>query len=321
IHVRGELDNCARPWHNNRHCRRPIELGRSTHARHRDVLSVPTPASASSTGSADFRAELERRTDDRHLRGDLAGDSQYHHWSSAGRPPSDRGGPHLAAWKVRAIAQAYRAGSPAYDPGRRTTGFDASAGGGRDCRDGRYSSGYRPRSCALRGSAAAGRPLRLGGVDGGVGHGHHPRVETARTWRSRLAVEWQPAVRFAVILQSRPARLPAALILPALLLGAWQIAATQQWLDGLYFPPPLKIWDALWRLSTDHTLVKEGATTVARAIKGWVIGGAIGAAVGLALSRSQSVERAVAPTLEFMRSFPAPVIVPVALLFLGVGER
>lgn len=128
-------------------------------------------------------------------------------------------------------------------------------------------------------------------------------------------------MRFAVILQSRPARLPAALILPALLLGAWQIAATQQWLDGLYFPPPLKIWDALWRPSTDHTLVKEGATTVARAIKGWVIGGAIGAAVGLALSRSQSVERAVAPTLEFMRSFPAPVIVPVALLFLGVGER
>lgn len=113
----------------------------------------------------------------------------------------------------------------------------------------------------------------------------------------------------------------ASLVVPGLLVGAWQVAATREWLDPTFFPAPSRIWDAMWKLWRDGALVDGGMTTVGRAVKGWVIAGSLGVAVGMTLAWWPRVQRAVAPTFEFMRSIPPPVIVPVAVLLLGPREK
>jgi ABC-type nitrate/sulfonate/bicarbonate transport system permease component len=104
-------------------------------------------------------------------------------------------------------------------------------------------------------------------------------------------------------------------LLPLLaLLAVWQLAGDPQ---SPYFPPPAEwLTQTLPLLEGDRLLAAVGATTLTFVL-GLALATLAGAVVGTVAGASRPVDRALAPSLEFLRALPAASLVPVAALVLG----
>jgi ABC-type nitrate/sulfonate/bicarbonate transport system permease component len=99
------------------------------------------------------------------------------------------------------------------------------------------------------------------------------------------------------------------------LLALWQVYASTA--DLLYLSPFTDAISATWSLATTSTLTSDVLPSVGRFLAGYAIGCAVGVAVGVPVGYIRSLEPWVRPVLEFLRSLPAPAIVPIAILLLG----
>jgi sulfonate transport system permease protein len=99
------------------------------------------------------------------------------------------------------------------------------------------------------------------------------------------------------------------------LLGLWQVYATSA--DLLYLSPFTDSISATWELATGPTLTTDVLPSIGRFLAGYAIGCTVGVAVGVPVGYIRALEPWVRPVLEFLRSLPAPAIVPIAVLLLG----
>ena len=83
--------------------------------------------------------------------------------------------------------------------------------------------------------------------------------------------------------------------------------------------PPSSTLRALVEELRSGALSGELATTLERVVVGLVIGAAIGVGLGLAIGSSRLLRDASSVTLEFLRPIPAISLIPVALVFFGLG--
>jgi ABC-type nitrate/sulfonate/bicarbonate transport system permease component len=116
----------------------------------------------------------------------------------------------------------------------------------------------------------------------------------------------------------RTALPPLRGLLPlAVFLVAWELIQRG---PSPYFPPPSLWWASFVRLAHAGTLSDALFETLSTIMLGLLIASALGSAIGIALGLSRPMRRALEPTLEFCRAVPPPVVVPVAVLFLGYEE-
>jgi ABC-type nitrate/sulfonate/bicarbonate transport system permease component len=91
--------------------------------------------------------------------------------------------------------------------------------------------------------------------------------------------------------------------------------------SGIYYYPPLE--DVLTTFGDTWVFERVGSDVIPsllRVFAGYLIAVAIGVAGGVALGLSPVLRRMGAPVVEFLRSIPAPALLPFALLVLGVGN-
>jgi ABC-type nitrate/sulfonate/bicarbonate transport system permease component len=104
-------------------------------------------------------------------------------------------------------------------------------------------------------------------------------------------------------------------IVAALLLVLWQVYATNA--ELVYLSTFTDAVSAAWDLVTGPTLTTDVLPSIGRFLAGYAIGCAVGIAVGVPVGYIRSLEPWIRPVLEFLRSLPAPAIVPIAVLLLG----
>ena len=104
-------------------------------------------------------------------------------------------------------------------------------------------------------------------------------------------------------------------IVAVALLGLWQVYATSA--DLLYLSSFTDAVSAAWSLVTQDSLTADVLPSIGRFLAGYAIGCAVGVAVGIPVGYIRALEPWVRPVLEFLRSLPAPAIVPIAVLLLG----
>ncbi|GGJ45470.1 ABC transporter permease [Streptomyces brasiliensis] len=108
------------------------------------------------------------------------------------------------------------------------------------------------------------------------------------------------------------------LALPVLLLLAWWFAS-----DGstdVYWPPLrtiLKTFPDVW---TADRLRTDVFPSVLRLAAGYALAAAVGVGLGTLIGSSRRVRAVCEPVLEFLRAVPPPVLVPVIMLFAGIGD-
>jgi ABC-type nitrate/sulfonate/bicarbonate transport system permease component len=98
------------------------------------------------------------------------------------------------------------------------------------------------------------------------------------------------------------------------LLGLWQLFGDA---NSPYFPPPSEWVTAVQPLVQNSTLWDAIGATSLTFVLGLLLATLIGAVIGTFVGASRAVDRALSPSLEFLRALPAASLVPVAALILG----
>lgn len=114
--------------------------------------------------------------------------------------------------------------------------------------------------------------------------------------------------------------LALAVATPVVLLGLWQLAADQHWVDPRIFTPPSQIAVAAGQLLSAGTLQSDLAYTLARLLVGYGIGAAAGIAVGLLLGIVRPLRAAFSPLFTALYAVPQIALLPLLLVIFGIGE-
>jgi sulfonate transport system permease protein len=109
-------------------------------------------------------------------------------------------------------------------------------------------------------------------------------------------------------------------VAPALLVLAWQVAASTGLISSNAIPAPITIARTFGELLFSGELIKHLAVSLARVASGLVIGVAIGAFFALVAGLSRQGEDAVDATLQMLRTLPHLALVPLFVIWFGIGE-
>ena len=110
--------------------------------------------------------------------------------------------------------------------------------------------------------------------------------------------------------------------LPVVLLAAWWFLTAG---STSYFNPPLRTivgtFGDTWFSAPfgESRFVQDVVPSVLRLLAGYGVALVVGVALGVAIGLSQALRAYLEPVLEFFRAIPPPVLVPILMLFLGIG--
>ena len=107
----------------------------------------------------------------------------------------------------------------------------------------------------------------------------------------------------------------------ALLLLGWELLARSGWLATVAFPPFSRVFDALWKLAVTGEIAGLLLPSLERLVIGYLLALAFGVGFGIAMGYFRSAYVLFEPLTELLRPIPSPAYVPIAILFLGLGDE
>lgn len=111
-------------------------------------------------------------------------------------------------------------------------------------------------------------------------------------------------------------------LLIAIILVLWEISSANRWIDPVTFPRVSTIasswWTTIW---TKGDLLKQLLPSLERIFKGFGLAVVIAVPLGLLMGTRPMVYRLLEPITEFIRPIPSSAYIPVAILFLGIGNE
>ena len=108
------------------------------------------------------------------------------------------------------------------------------------------------------------------------------------------------------------------LALPLLLLAIWWFASAGS--VDFYRPPLRKILVAFAETWFGERITHDILPSLARLGVGYTTALVLGIGLGVLIGSSPTLRTAVEPVLEFLRAIPPPVLVPILILFAGIGD-
>ncbi|MFD2173774.1 ABC transporter permease [Rhodobacter lacus] len=106
----------------------------------------------------------------------------------------------------------------------------------------------------------------------------------------------------------------------ALALTLWALAALAQALPETILPAPWAVWAAAREMWDSGLLAQDLAVSLRRAATGFALGASLGIALGLLSGRVAVLRWLLGPPLMLLRPIPAIALVPLAIVWFGIGE-
>ena len=107
---------------------------------------------------------------------------------------------------------------------------------------------------------------------------------------------------------------------PAGILALWQAASFAGLTSVQTFPPPSAIAVSFWQLLLSGQLGENVLVSLTRVFFGLGIGVAIGTGFALIAGLSRAGEDAVNSTLQMLRTLPHLALIPLMIMWFGIGE-
>jgi len=109
----------------------------------------------------------------------------------------------------------------------------------------------------------------------------------------------------------------AFLILLALL---WEAAGRGGWVHKLLFPPASAILSTFWDLLLSGEILRQLGVSLWRAAMGYALAAVVAVALGVAMGYWRRIYEACEILIELLRAVPPPAVIPLAMVFLGIGD-
>lgn len=110
------------------------------------------------------------------------------------------------------------------------------------------------------------------------------------------------------------------IVIFAILIATWSVLFALRAFNELLLPSPLTVFGEATRLFGEKRFWFDFAATAYRALAGFLLGCGVGMIFGFVFSAHKKVGAALHPWIDFLRSIPGPALIPIFMLFLGLGE-
>ena len=113
---------------------------------------------------------------------------------------------------------------------------------------------------------------------------------------------------------------PKALAI-GLVLAVWQVVVWSGWRPEYVLPSPWTTLEALWNMVQTGRFWSAFATTMTRAISGFLLALVIGSIIGVLTARVRPLRLAVGSLITGLQTMPSIAWFPLAILLFGINER
>jgi len=110
------------------------------------------------------------------------------------------------------------------------------------------------------------------------------------------------------------------IIAVAMLFGFWEIASRTGITSPRFLPPPSVVVGALWRMITEQSLLFHAGVSTLRVWVAYLIAVVMAVPIGILMGSVRFIGAALEPIVDFIRYLPVPALVPLAIIWFGVGE-
>ncbi|GAA0536946.1 ABC transporter permease [Paractinoplanes ferrugineus] len=107
---------------------------------------------------------------------------------------------------------------------------------------------------------------------------------------------------------------------PLLILGLWQAGAGAGVIPADKLPAPSAVLRTGWRLAADGTLGHHLFDSLTRAVVGLLIGGTLALVLGSLAGLLRLGDEAIDPPVQMARMLPHLALVPLLIIWVGIGE-
>jgi len=143
----------------------------------------------------------------------------------------------------------------------------------------------------------------------------------ARAAMSRPSRRRTPSRLFA-FRADLPRRTSAAIAIGSSLtmLALWELAVRAGWVNGTFLPPPSIVLATLWRMVQDQHLLWHAGISTLRVWGAFTLAVVLAVPIGMLMGGFRSIGAALEPMVDFIRYLPVPALVPLSIIWFGVGE-
>lgn len=111
-----------------------------------------------------------------------------------------------------------------------------------------------------------------------------------------------------------------ALVIPFALLLIWFVLSKLNIFSSYVFPSPMRVWNAFYIMLKSGELFKHLGISFLRVIIGFVISFVLGFLLAVIASVFPKADPYYRPILEFLRNIPPMSLIPLLILWFGIGE-
>ncbi|XGU18388.1 ABC transporter permease [Rhodococcus sp. 3Y1] len=110
----------------------------------------------------------------------------------------------------------------------------------------------------------------------------------------------------------------AQVALLLVLLGAWQLVASQGWIEPVLAKTPGEAWAYFTAAVQSGEISSNLRATMTAVVIAWILASAVGVAVGLSLGLLPTLERIMSPFLDAANAMPRLALAPLLIVIFGI---
>jgi len=100
----------------------------------------------------------------------------------------------------------------------------------------------------------------------------------------------------------------------------WEAAGQGGWVHKLLFPPLSGILTKLFEITVSGEILQHLGVSLWRATLGYSLAAAFAIVLGIVMGYWRRAYEACEITIELLRAVPPPAVIPLAMVFLGIGD-
>jgi len=104
------------------------------------------------------------------------------------------------------------------------------------------------------------------------------------------------------------------------LFAAWQLLASQGWVDPVFLPTIPQVFHALFTVFSRDNYLTDVWISIYRVLGAFAASAVLAVPIGLLAGRYVTAAELVEPAVGFVRYLPVPAFVPLCILWFGLGD-
>jgi NitT/TauT family transport system permease protein len=112
-----------------------------------------------------------------------------------------------------------------------------------------------------------------------------------------------------------------AVVAGVVVLAGWEIGIRLGWLNATFLPPPSRVASALWSMILDRQLLIHAGISILRVWVAFLLSVVMAVPLGILMGGYRSVGASLEPIVDFIRYLPVPALVPLSIIWFGIGEE